>query len=90
MSIVKTYKKFFRFLQYFSIRILSVTGALLIIVGGLGLFFAQKSGDKIIGLILASSGYILVALISYLGCISVNKKELEHQQFSRREKGIRY
>lgn len=83
---IKTCKKFFHFLRYFFIKILGAAGALLIVIGGLGLFFAKKPENKIIGLTLALAGYVLVALISYLGCISVNKKELEYRQSLRREK----
>lgn len=86
MGMIKTCKNFFHFLRYFFIKILAAASALLIMIGGLGLFFAQKSEDKIIGLMLASAGYVLVALILYLGCISVNKKELEYRKFSRKEK----
>lgn len=83
---IKTCKNFFHCLRYFFLKILGAAGALLIVIGGLGLFFAQKSEDKVLGLILALAGYVLVALISYLGFILVNKKELEYRQSLRREK----
>lgn len=87
MGMIKTCKNFFHFLQSRFIKILAVAGALLIIAGSLGLFFGQKSEDKVFGLTLALAGYILVTLISYFGFILANQKELKSQQSSRREKG---
>jgi len=77
MNVIKTCKNIFYFLRYVFVKIFGVTGALLILIGGLGLFFAQRSQDKALYLILASVGYVIIVVISCFGLEAMNQKEIK-------------
>ena len=83
MNVIKTCKNIFYFLRYVFVKIFSVVCVLLIVVGGLGLFFAQKSHDRVLYLILVSVGYAGIGMSSFLNLSAMNKREMK----SSRSKG---
>jgi hypothetical protein len=77
MSVIKTGKNIFNFLWHIFVKIFSIIGVLLIIVGSLGLFFSQESHGKVLYLILASVGYVVIAMSSLLNLSAMNQKEIK-------------
>lgn len=75
MGETKNCKNFFYFLQFFFFKGASVAGAILIISGGIALFFTDMSQGGIKYLTLCLAGFVLLALSSYFEFDVMNKKE---------------
>lgn len=76
----KAREKFFQFLKNMFkmlVKISAVIGAMLVVLGGTGLYFAERYQDKILCLIFSLVGYVLIASSSFFGLAGMKQREIK-------------